>query len=280
MLETIFYRHKALIICGLIGFLFGPIGLIIGLLIGYSIDRGRPMAGSGKQNRIFFDACFLFLGHIAKLDGQVSEKEIQYTRHVMRQLHLSPKKTEEAMQRFYQGKNGEFDQQTVLLKLRENFSNRPRMLAQFLNILVRLAYSNGAISPNLKPALQDIATRVGLGQLNFNYYDIMFGWQTHFENARRGYSQQGGQQQHSYQSFGGQTGYTRSLADAYRILGVSNTASHADIKRAYRKLMSQYHPDKLMSKGLSDTEMQKATEKAQQIKSAYEQVCRARGFKH
>jgi len=68
------------------------------------------------------------------------------------------------------------------------------------------------------------------------------------------------------------------LDDAYAILGVSKDASDADVKKAYRKLMSQHHPDKLVSRGLPDEMIQVAKEKSQDISRAHERIKEARGL--
>jgi len=70
-----------------------------------------------------------------------------------------------------------------------------------------------------------------------------------------------------------------SLSDAYELLGVENTAEQNTVKRAYRKLMSQHHPDKLVSKGLPPEMIKIATEKTQHIKAAYELIKASRGWK-
>jgi len=58
---------------------------------------------------------------------------------------------------------------------------------------------------------------------------------------------------------------------------VDPKASDAEVKKAYRRLMSQNHPDKLVARGLPEEMMKVATEKTQEIKAAYEQVKAARG---
>jgi len=57
---------------------------------------------------------------------------------------------------------------------------------------------------------------------------------------------------------------------------VDKAASDAEVKRAYRKLMSEHHPDKLISKGLPDSMVELAKERTQEIQKAYETVRRSR----
>jgi DnaJ like chaperone protein len=69
------------------------------------------------------------------------------------------------------------------------------------------------------------------------------------------------------------------LADAYGVIGVSPEASDADVKKAWRKLMSQHHPDKLIAKGLPEDMVQLAKEKTQEIQAAYDRIKAARGMR-
>ncbi len=69
-----------------------------------------------------------------------------------------------------------------------------------------------------------------------------------------------------------------SLADAYEALGVTETAGDREVKQAYRRLMSQYHPDKLIAEGMPEDMVKMATERTQEIQAAWEQVRRARGL--
>jgi DnaJ like chaperone protein len=68
-----------------------------------------------------------------------------------------------------------------------------------------------------------------------------------------------------------------ALDHAYAILGVEREATDAEVKRAYRRLLSRHHPDKLVSKGLPEEMMKLAAEKTHEIRQAYETITRARG---
>jgi DnaJ like chaperone protein len=67
------------------------------------------------------------------------------------------------------------------------------------------------------------------------------------------------------------------LAEAYAVLGVAASASNDEVKKAYRRLMNQHHPDKLVAKGMPEEMIKLATEKTQEIKAAYETIKKARG---
>jgi DnaJ like chaperone protein len=69
------------------------------------------------------------------------------------------------------------------------------------------------------------------------------------------------------------------MQDAYSILGIANSASDADVTKAYRRLMSQNHPDKMAANGLPESMKSVAEEKTRQIRAAYEAIKEARGMK-
>ena len=77
---------------------------------------------------------------------------------------------------------------------------------------------------------------------------------------------------------GGQVDSAAALDDAYKALGVDKDSTDAEVKRAYRKLMSKYHPDKLMGQGLPEDMIKVATEQAKEIQLAYDLVCKQRGM--
>ena len=55
-------------------------------------------------------------------------------------------------------------------------------------------------------------------------------------------------------------------------MGITRDSTDHEIKRAYRKLMSQYHPDKLMGQGLPEDMIAVATEQAKEIQLAYDLI--------
>ncbi|MEP5324273.1 DnaJ domain-containing protein, partial [Marinobacter alexandrii] len=83
--------------------------------------------------------------------------------------------------------------------------------------------------------------------------------------------------------FHGQSGFRAQpgtgLDDAYAALGIDSTVSDKDLKRAYRKLMSENHPDKLIARGVPEDMVKVATEKSQEIQAAYEMINKARGLR-
>ena len=79
---------------------------------------------------------------------------------------------------------------------------------------------------------------------------------------------------HSGESFAAQPG--TSLEDAYTALGVTRDVSNRELKQAYRRRMSENHPDKLMAKGVPEHMVKLATERSQEIQAAYEMIRKTR----
>jgi DnaJ like chaperone protein len=68
------------------------------------------------------------------------------------------------------------------------------------------------------------------------------------------------------------------LKDAYNMLYVEKSASDAEVKKAYRRQMNKHHPDKLTARGMPEEMIKLATEKTQEIKSAYDLIKKQRGM--
>lgn len=264
------YRHRTgLVVGALIGlFSGGLIGLVVGAGVGFLLERGlrRSMTRYHPQ-QLFFRATFCVMGKVAKADGRVSENEIRYAQDVMTRMNLGEEKRREAIDCFNEGKQAEFDIAEVLRPLAALMRHRSALKLMFFEIQLQAAMADGEMSPAEEGVLSQICAQLQFTEAEMQALaNRMRAEQAFREQAWRAHEQPG--------QYGGS-----SLEDAYGVLGVSPEASDAEVKKAWRRLMSQHHPDKLVAKGLPEEMMQLAKEQAQEIQSAYEQIRRARGMR-
>ena len=270
-----------------LGFLFGLMflkipGAILGVIVGHFFDKAysqdfNQLGGFGrffsdqnslKQQAVFFHSLFSALGHLAKSDGQVTNREIQIATALMDDMNLSGDARQEVQNAFREGKARDFPLVDTLKGLYEACHGRRDILQVFLEILIQAAFADGKLSQEEYVVLEKVAKPLGFRRRDLDYLISMFEAEIRFR-------QRGGQQRSSQHS---PYTETQSLDDAYRILGVSSSDDEKTIKRAYRKRMAEHHPDKLVSKGLPEQAMEIAKKKAQDIQSAYELVKQKRGF--
>ncbi len=257
---------------GAFGFMMGgPLGALIGIAFGHNFDRGLGsiMSGEkfepGQQERVqaaFFTATFSVMGHIAKADGKVTKDEIRMAEAVMNHMQLDADVRESAKRLFNEGKSADFPLDDVLDQFKQELSRRSNLLQMFLEIQLQAAYADGVMDTAEEQLLLHICQRLGVPESQFRRLEEML---------KVGFGQAG------YGS--AQPARTRSIEDAYTMLGIDKTASDSEVKKAYRRLMSQHHPDKLVAKGLPEQMIRDATEKTQQIKDAYEQIKQSRGMR-
>ncbi len=263
---------------GFFGFMIGDfIGALFGVMIGHLFDRGmRNVAllgavlnGSkqGETQRAFFVALFSIMGHVAKADGRVSPDEIAMARGIMQQMSLDEDHTREAIELFNQGKQPDFDLDTAVDTFR---LASPRQLAlhqMFMEVLIHAAYADGRMETSEEQVLRRISERLGFAPQHFAQMDARV-------RAQRSFHEQG------YAGGAEQAAPSRDmLKDAYEVLGVDETASDAEVKKAYRRQMNQHHPDKLVARGMPEEMIKMATAKTQEIKAAYDTIKKARGSK-
>lgn len=266
----------------LIGFLIGaailgPFGAFLGLFLGHLYDKARQTPSiqgiQTEAQQAFFDTSFAVMGHIAKADGHVSEDEIRVARAIMQRIGLNEQQKQKAIDEFTRGKQSDFNLETNLNFLMRMCQHHRSLLKMFLEIQIQAAYATGLASPKQQQILQTICQLLNMPPLNFTLLNLIYGrsqYQSHYQPGS----------DYSYQ----REPYTpsqngSSLQEAYSLLDINDKASDADIKKAYRRMMSQNHPDKLVAKGLPEKMVKLATEKTQRIQKAYEQICKARNIK-
>ncbi|WP_461535463.1 co-chaperone DjlA [Spongorhabdus nitratireducens] len=274
--------HVTTILGILIGLVFGgPFGAVFGGLIGYWLDnqqrrqilrsaRARTGQGRARAQSAFFQATFMVMGRVSKADGLVSQSEIDVATGLMGRMGLTSDQRRQAIDLFNQGKQPSSDIDAVLKSFRQVADGS--LIQIFLEIQLQAAYADGnTLSQSERAVLGYVCDRLGIGRLAFDIIHRRFVAQQAFY-ARQQQWQQGG---HSYRQQSMQS-ERYSLSKAYGVLGVESEASDAEIKKAYRKLMSQHHPDKLVAKGLPPEMMDMAKQKTQEIQAAYDAIRSAR----
>ncbi|MEJ2762191.1 MAG: co-chaperone DjlA [Gammaproteobacteria bacterium] len=260
---------------GTFGYMLGgPLGAMLGAALGHkldkSVDRGfeGPRLTHADQERIqtaFFTATFSVMGHLAKVDGQVSGNEIELARAVMQRMDLTEEHKKAAINLFNEGKRPDFPIDEALEQFRRECHRRRSLMRVFIEIQINAAYADGVMHADEKKLLLHMCEVLGISRFEFAQLEAMVRFQHHAAGAgrARGAAAQAPE---------------RSLSEAYAVLGVSRQATDAEVKKAYRRLMNQHHPDKLVAKGLPEEMMKMASEKTHEIKSAYEQIRKSRGF--
>lgn len=260
----------------------GPAGALFGILIGNVFDRGlsdyfsRPHWTYHSEKRkavqkIFFDATFSVMGHIAKSDGRVSRQEIQMAQTLMREMNLNKAQTKEAEIDFTEGKQPGFNLSQVLTKLQRAAHDNPELLKLFIDIQYRAAKIDG-LSINKQKVLDDILRHFGFAPLHkqYRFYEDF----TYHHSDRQSYQHQSS----SSKQHDSNVRHTHHIDHAFGILELKPTATKEEVKRAYRRLMSRNHPDKLIAKGLPQEMIKMANEKTQKIRKAYDQICENKGW--
>ena len=258
------------VVGGAFGFLLGgPLGAILGASVGHQFGKGLDGIETGEtlnpgdQHRVqmaFFTATFSVMGHIAKADGHVSPEEISLANRVMNEMALTSDMRATAINLFQQGKQADFPLNDVLAQFYKECHRRTDLIRMFLEIQLQAAFADGTLAVSEERLLLHICSQLRISRFDYERLKIQLLAQQRFQ-GRSYYTKN--------------TPQKTSLQDAYGVLGLKPSASKAEVKRAYRRLMSQNHPDKLVAKGLPEEMMRLAKEKTQKISKAYETIQKA-----
>ena len=268
-------------------------GALFGAFLGHLADKKLYELGSvrstifGKnltRQSLFTQTTFAVLGHIAKAKGRVTEDDIHLARQLMARLKLDAANQQLAQQSFTLGKEADFPLRQVIQEFREACGQRADLLRFFVEVQMQAAVQDGELDSNEQQILFTIAETLGMSRFQFERMIAMVMAAQQFRSGnfyQEYHYQQNGSQQSQQGSYGGyrQANSAPSIEAAYNVLGVSASDDQNTVKRAYRKLMNEHHPDKLAAKGLPDEMMELAKEKAQQIQAAYDLICKHKGWK-
>jgi DnaJ like chaperone protein len=245
------------IIGGTIGFaMAGPLGAIAGAALGHAFDANNQTYYIDEHSRLsageeaqftFFVASFSMLAKLVKADGQVSKEEIDAVEKFMiYDLNLNPESRSLATNIFRTAIESPNSFDDFAMQFYNQFREQYQMLDLMIDILLRVSVADGTLSPNEERLILS-AVRI------FNFDD---------DKYRRFKSK-----------------YVQEVEKYYAILGCRSSDSIEHIKKQYRMLVSDYHPDKIASKGLPQEFTKFANDKFREIQEAYETIKKERNIR-
>jgi DnaJ like chaperone protein len=229
----------------------GPLGALLGAVAGhYALDRNDQSPKSdnfdprGDTGKVAFTIGVIALGaKMAKADGQVTRDEVNAFKEV---FEIPPQEMANVARVFDMARQDVAGYEQYARQVANMFRQQPRVLEDLLAGLFHIALADGNFHPNEEKYLHSVA-----GIFGFSEDD----W-TRIRASHLGPDQ----------------------ADPYVILGVKADDSDAAIKKAYRQLVRENHPDKLIAEGMPEEFVQLANEKIATINDAYDKLRRIRGM--
>jgi DnaJ like chaperone protein len=209
-------------------------------------------------SQLFFEVAFEIMGRVAKVDGRVSEDEIRVARQIMQGMKLTTELTNAAIDCFTRGKSSNYPLTDRLDALAAQIGYRIDLARAFVQLQLQAAVGAGAVDAGKRALLERVAQALGVNRTEVAQIEALV----------RGFGRQRG----------GPTS-TETLPEAYRVLGVTASASDDEVKTAYRRLMSQHHPDKMVARGLPESMKSVAEQRTQEVRGAYETIKAQRGLK-
>lgn len=299
------------------GFLLGILFLhnfvvaIVCALIGYFVfDKPRLEKNENRKkaynafsrganyNQSLVDITFSFMGYIARGAGRINEEHIGTAYSVMEMMQLDENARKTAMAAFNAGKQNDFNIDSKVAELKAITGDNEAFIDYILEIQIQVALSDGVLSKQEHDRLIILAASLGVSVqsmerlISIRYSEMMFSQR--FKNSGYDYHQssyeshQNDEQNSSYGSGYGNNSYEQDnssysgqskLDAAYKVLGIDKTVSDDEVKKAHRRLMLKYHPDRLASQGLTEEMIRMYTEKAKDIQAAFDLIKKERGFK-
>lgn len=228
----------------------------------------EPLPAGGATQRAVIRALFAAMGRLAKLDGRVSEQEIAFATSVMDQLGLDAAARQQAIDCFYLGKLDQTDVMLLLHDLLPAIGRGSVLARQLLKTLCGLGYSKGFIRLKERLLLRDIAEQLGFdkAQLLTICTEVQVGQSATYQEGPTADFPGSGE---CAQFAGRRPG---KLGQAYGILQLPPDANDGEIRLAYRRMLTRYHPDKLASRANSSEALRQAQDKFHAVRQAYETI--------
>jgi len=240
-----------------------PWAAMAGFVLGHQFDRGfadryrqfeKQGASISRVSEGFVMALFQTMGHLAKIDGRVSEDEIRSARMVMHRLSLNPAEVRRAIGWFDDGKEPGFPVIQRMRELRRVSARSASDRLMFVRLLLEVVLAKQSLKKEERALIWKICTELEIGRVEFAQLEAMI-------RAQKGFKR----------SPAGDADATR-VRHAYEALGVSPEASNDEVKKAYRRLMNISHPDKISGSNPGPEVIAEAERRTREVRSAYEML--------
>ena len=229
----------------------GPIGAILGIAAGHGVDKVRKFDSdesnknfsNDQKEQIFATSVIAISAKLAKADGKISKSEIL----AFKKIFEFPAEDEIAISNiFNSAKKNIDDYKAIAEQVYKVFKSDRGLLFELLNSLFSIAYADGELHPKERDMLFEIAKVFQISGNEFDSLNNIFEEKISTDNT--------------------------SINRSYKILGLSENASLEQVSNQYRKLIKEYHPDKLQGMGLPKEFIDLANQKLSAINKAYTEI--------
>jgi DnaJ like chaperone protein len=215
----------------------GPIGAAVGVLAGHFLIDRDPAAGDGDPGIAFTIAMIALSAKMAKADGVVTDEEIEAFDRIFR----VPPEERASVRRFFDlARQDTAGFEAYAGQIARLYAGKPAVLEDILDGLFEIAKADGVLHPGEDAFLERVADIFGFAPGEYRRIRA-----SHFPP---------------------------DATDPYVVLGVDYGASDEEIKRTYRLLVRENHPDSLLARGVPEEFVKLANDKLAAINGAYENI--------
>ncbi|RYY74291.1 MAG: co-chaperone DjlA [Gammaproteobacteria bacterium] len=235
-----------------------------------------------KIRESFFNTIFVLLGRIANCDGYVNRDEIKRTQNYMDKMQLSAYCRKKAIRLFRTGSSPTFDMNATLEEFREAVTKSPRIIEVLLVYMISVARVDGMLVEKEIKMIRQVASILGYSSIIFDHMLRMITAQENIYNSTNGdgsanknqssHSKENTEKDNTEPNNQPKLNPGQLLEAAYNALGIDVGSDKTEVKKAYRKLVNQYHPDKVQGQGLPPEFINAATEYFKRIQTAFEYI--------
>ena len=232
-------NYKKWIWGGLGWSLLGPIGGILGYALG-SMKQSSPYTQSTRGGD-FLSAMLILFASVMKADGVQKKSELEYIkRFLVTQFGINQAK--QLLQIFKKILEQDYSLNEICHQIKSKMDKPSRL--QLIHVLFGLSQSDGDVHPEEVRVIHNISNLLGITSAEYQSIESMF---------------------------------KEDLDSAYKVLGIDSNATDLEIKKAYRKMASKFHPDKISH--LGEEYEQIAQEKFKSVSDAYHKIKKDRNIK-